>query len=370
MAHDHKHGHDHDHHDHHEHDHGHVHDHDHHDHHKPDVPESRPSSAIEIVETERRASARLVIVLCMIGAFFFVELIGAKIAKSDVLEADAFHLLMDVFALAISLGAMRVASRKPSDRFTYGLRRAEPLAALTNGVLVLGVVAELTRDGIEHLHGTPKPETTLMVGLAIAALVVNGINAWLLHGAMHGHGHGHSHGHGHHEHGHDDHGDEHHGHAEHDHDHDAHGAVTHGATLNLRGAWLHLLGDALGSAAAFLAGVAIKLGAPAIVDPLASFVVVAILFIGAIRLLRDAGLVLLEAAPKHLSVARVEKALLAMDGVEKVHALHVWSLGTGHDAITAHVQSKSTDPRLGANLTAGLRKRFTAEYVTVQVDLD
>jgi cation diffusion facilitator family transporter len=351
----------------HEHDHHHDHDHDHHhDHdHEPAIPESRPSSAVEIVETEKRASSRLVIVLCMIGAFFFVELIGARIAKSDVLEADAFHLLMDVFALAISLAAMRVASRRPSARFTYGLRRAEPLAALTNGVLVLGVVIELTRDGIEHLHGNPNggPQTTLMLGLAIAALVVNGINAWLLHGAMGHHGHAH-HGHHHHDH------DEHHGHAEHDHDHDAHGAVTHGNTLNLRGAWLHLLGDALGSAAAFLAGLAIKLGAPPIVDPLASFVVVAILFIGALRLLRDAGLVLLEASPAHLSVAKVEKALLAMEGVAKVHALHVWSLGTGHDAITAHVQSKSTDPRLGATLTAALRKRFTAEYVTVQVDLD
>lgn len=351
--------------------HPHHHDHDHagHDHeHHHDVPESRQSSAVEIVETEKRASSRLIIVLVMIGLFFFVELIGARIARSDVLQADAFHLLMDVFALAISLAAMRVASRKPNARFTYGLRRAEPLAALTNGVLVLGVVVELTRDGIEHLRGNSEglPETTLMLGLAIAALIVNGINAWLLHGAMgHGH-HGHGHGHGHH-HGHS-HG--HHGHAEHDHDHDAHGAVTHGNTLNLRGAWLHLLGDALGSAAAFVAGLAIKLGAPPIVDPLASFVVVAILFVGAVRLLRDAGLVLLEASPAHLSVAKVEKALLGMDGVSKVHALHVWSLGTGHDAITAHVQSNSTDPRLGATLTSALRKKFTAEYVTIQVDLD
>lgn len=340
-------------HDHHDH-----HDHEHHDHDREPEAASRPSRAVETVATERRASSRLVIVLVMISAFFVVELIGAKMAKSDVLEADAFHLLMDVLALAISLGAMRVASRKPSDRFSYGLRRAEPLAALTNGVLVLGVVAELTRDSIAHLRGDGEdgPQTTLMLVVASAALVVNGINAWLLHGAI-GHGH-----HGHHHHGHD--------HTEHDHDHEAHGAVAHGNTLNLRGAWLHLLGDALGSAAAFVAGLAMKLGAPAIIDPLASFVVVAILLVGAVRLLRDAGLVLLEAAPAHLPIAKVEKVLLAMEGVEKVHALHVWSLGTGHDAITAHVQSKSSDPRLGANLTAALRERFTAEYVTVQVDLE
>ena len=115
---------------------------------------------------------------------------------------------------------------------------------------------------------------------------------------------------------------------------------------------------------------AIKLGAPPVVDPIASFFVVAILVVGALRLLRDAGLVLLEAAPQHVSVAKVEKVLLALDGVTGVSALHVWTLGTGHDAITAHVRTTSNDPRLGARAAEQLRKRFTVEYVTVQVDLE
>ena len=131
---------------------------------------------------------------------------------------------------------------------------------------------------------------------------------------------------------------------------------------------MHLLGDALGSFAAFVAGLAIKLGAPPVVDPLAAFVVVAILLVGAVRLLRDAGLVLFEAAPQHLSVGKVEKALLALDGVTGVSALHVWSLGTGHDAITAHVRTTSEDPKLGARAAEQLKKRFIVEYVTVQVD--
>src|SRR5262245_57063209 len=87
---------------------------------------------------ERRQSTRLVIVLVLLLVFFVFELIGAKLANSDVLQADAFHLLMDVFALGISLAAMRLAKRSPSERFTYGLRRAEPLAALANGALVIG----------------------------------------------------------------------------------------------------------------------------------------------------------------------------------------------------------------------------------------
>ena len=170
--------------------------------------ERRPS----LEETERRQSVRLAIILVMIGAFFFVELIGARMAESEVLQADAFHLLMDVFAIAISLASLRIASRKPSRRYTFGLRRAEPLTALLNGVLVLGVAAELVRDAIEHLGQTTTPKTGLMLIIATAALVVNGLNAWLLHGVM-GHAH---HGHGH---GHGPAADDHHDHVDHEHAH-------------------------------------------------------------------------------------------------------------------------------------------------------
>ncbi|MBX3202856.1 MAG: cation transporter, partial [Labilithrix sp.] len=219
--------------------------------------------------TERRQSRRLFLVLVLVGGFFFFELAGAKIARSDVLEADAFHLLMDVVAIAISLGAMRVSSRRPNARFTFGLRRAEPLAALANGVLVLGVAIELVRDAVEHLSQTSEPRSGVMLIVASAALVMNGLNAWLLHGVMGHHGHGHGHGHGHaarvagsgggggaeHAHGEHAHGEHAHGehaHGEHAHDHshgheDRDASAARGHQLNLRGAWLHLLGDALGS---------------------------------------------------------------------------------------------------------------------------
>ena len=303
--------------------------------------------------------------LFVIAAFFFVELAGAKMARSDVLEADAYHLLMDVFALAISLVAMRVATTRPSARFTFGLRRVEPLAALVNGAIVFGVAVELVRDALQHLADPTMPRSNVMLVVATAALVVNGFSAWVLHGAMHGgHAHG-GHGHAGHGHGHGDAAK----HADHAHDEDeGHHAEPHAHHLNLRGAWLHLLGDALGSCAAFTAGVAIKYGASPIVDPLASFLVVAILVVGALRLLRDAGLVLLDAAPPRLPVARVRKVVLAYPGVKHVHALHVWSLGTGHDAVTVHVTSDGADPDLGTRLGDVLRTKFEAEYVTVQVE--
>jgi cobalt-zinc-cadmium efflux system protein len=349
-----------------DHDHAHAHrdvgtTHGHHGHGHVEKATPSVAAAPSVVEAkEKKQARRLAIVLGLIAAFFFFELFGAKAARSDVLEADAYHLLMDVFAIAVSLLAMRVASARPSDRFTFGLRRAEPVAALLNALLVFGVAVEIVRDSLEHLASPTTPRSSLMLVIATAALCVNGLSAWLLHGAMHGHA-GHAHA------GHDQ-GHAHADHAAHAHDDDGHHPHAH--HLNMRGAWLHLLGDALGSVAAFSAGLAMKLGAPSFVDPLASFAVVAILVIGAVRLFRDAVLVLLEAAPPRLAVDRVRKVILEHPGVSRVHALHVWSLGTGHDAITAHVHASAPDAGLGMRVAERLRARFAVEYVTVQVDPD
>jgi cation diffusion facilitator family transporter len=311
---------------------------------------------------ERKQAKRLSWVLVLIAGFFVFEFMGAKAARSDVLEADALHLLMDVFAIGISLVAMKVAAARPNHRFTFGMRRAESLAALVNGVLVVGVAIELVRDAVRDLGNQTPPKSELLLIVASAALVVNGVSAWLLHGVM-GHTHGHTHTHEH------EHTCEH----EHEHgenvEHDEHHANAHEHHLNLRGAWLHLLGDALGSLAAFVAGLAIHMGASPVVDPLASLFVVAILLVGAARLLRDAGMVLLEAVPMRLSVATMKHAILKHPGVIHLHTLHIWSLGTGHDAVTVHVVADGSDPALSTQINDFVRARFHVQYVTVQVDV-
>lgn len=323
---------------------------------------SRAHAHGKFTAREARQAKRLAMVLGLIAVFFAFELAGAIAARSVVLEADALHLLMDVLALSMSLLAMRIAIRRPTPRFTFGMRRAEPVAAIFNSLLVLAVTAEIVREGIAELSGTGHPRPGIMLVVAAAALVVNGISAWLLHGALHDHGHGHD---GHHDHG--------HGHADpHDHAHDhAHGEAPkklHGHALNLRGAWLHLLGDALGSIAALVAAIIIKYGGPVSVDAIASFAVAAILVAAAYRLARDATLVLLEAAPPHLPVAAVREAILGFEGITDVHDLHVWTLGAGHDAITTHVRAKTTDPTIARRLSHALREAFDTEYVTVQVE--
>jgi cation diffusion facilitator family transporter len=192
------------------------------------------------------------------------------------------------------------------------------------------------------------------------------------------HGHGGEHGHGRHDdHGHD-HGDGHDPHDGHDHDapkashreHAKHRAKHAGHSLNLRGAWLHLAGDTLGSLAALGAAIVIHFGGPARIDPVASFLVASILVFGALRLIRDATLVLLEAAPVHLPVNAVREVILSVPEVVSIHDLHVWTLGAGHDAITARVHAKSQDKALATRVSRRLRDDFHVEYVTVQVDFD
>ncbi len=307
-------------------------------------------------------------VLGLVSVFWVFEFAGAIAARSVVLQADALHLLMDIFALAMSLVAMRLAVRRPTPRFTFGLRRAEPVAAIFNAMLVLGATFQIVRQAIDELRGHEAPEAGIMLVVACGALVVNGLSAWLLHGAIH---HGHDHGHAH-------------AHADESHapyrgptppkavveDPDnPHAKKTHGHAMNLRGAWLHLLGDTLGSVAALVAAIVIRAGGPAAIDPFASFLVALILVFGAIRLIRDATLVLLEASPPHLPVNTIRQVIVGFPGVKDVHDLHVWTLGAGHDAISVHVHANIGDPTLASRLSQSLRERFDVEYVTVQIEL-
>lgn len=370
----------------------------------PPSPAASPGEAArarrqsgEFTERERRQARRLTFVLVTIALFFCAELAGAIAADSDVLKADAIHLLMDVVALAGSLAAMRIAVRKPTERFTFGLRRAEPVAAVVNAALVLSATVLIVHEAVVDLGRESAPHAGIMLVVALGALVVNGVSAWLLHGAVeggvaiasHAHAHGPEHHHAHeapagahdceHDHAHD-HGHEHeHGHAhahahEDDHGHahapapDAHAHHGHGHALNLRGALLHLLGDALASLAAVVAALLIRAGFSTKIDPIASLCVAAILAFGALRLLRDAMLVLLESAPAHLPVALVRAIAERTAGVAEVHDLHIWSLGAGHDAITVHVRAESPDVETGPRVERALRDAFGVEYVTVQVE--
>ncbi len=336
-AHEHPHGNAHDEHDHgHGHDHGHDHPHDH-------PRDERADGGHAHARGDAAAASKLPYVLALTLTFFGVEMAAASYAHSNALRADAIHLLADVAAIGIAYSAFRLADRRPSARFTFGLRRIEAVAALVNAVLVMLGAAEIVHEGIEALGSTTTPRTGIMLGIAASALVVHGLNATLLHRDLHGHGHVHESPHLH--------------------------VGQRPKALHVHGAWLHVVGDALGALVALIAAAAIRFGAPPSVDPIASFFVAALLVVGALKLIRDAGVVLLEAAPAHLPVEAIEKVAAAVPGVDCVHRLRVWTLGTGYDALTVHVRARpGFGLTLASSVETALTKSFHLDYVCVQVD--
>ena len=317
------------------------------------MSEAHVEDARGFTKAEAHQVRRLGMVLGLTSVFAGLEIAGAMAARSQVLLADAVHLLLDVVALGLSIAAMRLAVRPPTERFTFGLRRVEPLAAVLNAVLVLLASWGIVHEALSDLSATTTPRPSLMLAVATAALFVHGWSAWLIHDAIE-----HREPAPHLDHAHGSH-DEHHAHP--------HAPRHHGHALNLRGVWLHLVGDALGAIAAVIAAIVIRFGGPVIVDPIGGLLVAFLLVLAAIKLLRDAVLVLLDAAPAHLPARVVRDLVSAEPGVAAIVHLRVWTLGAGHDAIALKVRATSADTSLAERLGDRLRHELGAELVTVEV---
>jgi cobalt-zinc-cadmium efflux system protein len=276
---------------------------------------------------QRRA---LWIALLANGVYLVVEVVGGFAFSSLALLADATHMTTDVAALGIALGAQSLASRPASGRRTYGWGRAEILAAQANGVLL---VAAAVWIGVEAVHRLDSPEAVGGVGVivvATAGLAVNVGSAVLL------------------------------------------GRVR-GGNLNLRGAFLHMALDAVGSVAAIVAGIAVVAFDADRVDPAVSIVVAALVLWSAWGLLRDSTNILLEGVPAGLHADRVEAALAAAPGVDAVHHLHLWELGSEVPALSAHVVLGGPltlhDAQLRVDdLKAMLSERFGIDHATLEME--
>jgi cobalt-zinc-cadmium efflux system protein len=226
--------------------------------------------------------------------FLIAEVVGGLLSNSLTLLADAGHMFTDVGALAFSLFVVWLARQPANSRNTYGYLRWEILAALLNGAVLLAVSAGIVWEAIQRLRAPEPVETGLMFSIGVAGLVVNAISARLLHA-----GSGHS--------------------------------------LNVRAAYLHVLSDLLGSAAAVVAALFIRYKGWTIADPIASIVMTLLIVRSSWSLVRESVDVLLEATPSHIDLKKVHDALNAVPGVESVHDLHVWTLTSGVVAMSAHV---------------------------------
>jgi len=243
---------------------------------------------------DRRAQRRgMRWVLGITAAFMVAEVVGGLVANSLALLADAGHMFTDVGALALSLVAMSLAQRPPSPTKTYGYVRLEILAALINGAALIVISVFIVKEAWDRFSAPPDVDGPLMLGVAVVGLFVNVAGAFILHS-----------------------------HADH--------------SLNVRGAYLHVLGDLLGSLGAIAAGILILTTGWMLADPIISVVIATLILVGAWRLVREAADVLLEGAPRDLDVEELVEDLRTIEGLEELHDIHVWTLTSGFVAMSGH----------------------------------
>lgn len=276
--------------------------------------------------THAGSTAALKAALALTLVFFFAELVGGWMANSLALLADAGHMFTDVGALGLSLFVAWFSRQPSTARKTYGYLRWEILAAFLNGSALLLVSTVIVWEAVGRLRNPEPLESGLMLVVASGGLVVNIIAARLLHGAA------------------------------------AH-------SLNVRGAYLHVISDLLGSVAVILAALAIRYRGWTIADPVASIVMTALIVRGAWQLVRESVDVLLEAVPPHISLDSVRAAITAVPGVASVHDLHVWTVTSGMVAMSAHVVSPDPGQHQEAleRICAAMAP-FGIGHVTVQIE--
>jgi cobalt-zinc-cadmium efflux system protein len=258
-----------------------------------------------------------------------VEVAVAGATGSLSLLADAAHMLVDTGGLLMSLLAIWFAERPPTPAKTYGYYRVEILAALVNGVVLCLLAVGILVKAYERLREPPHVPGVPIIVVAALGLAVNLASIGLLQSGA-------------------------------------------GESLNVKGAYLEVLGDAASSAAVIVAGAVIWITGWAIADPLASAAVALLILPRTWTLLRQAVNVLLEGAPAHLDVGEIESSLRAAPGVRRVHDLHVWTLTSGREAMSVHVVVAPDTPadRILEDLHVVLHARFGIDHTTIQVETE
>ncbi len=275
--------------------------------------------------------ARLVAALVIVAFVAALEFWGGVRANSLALLTDAVHVCMDLFALAIALFALIGAQRPATPRKTFGYGRLEILGAMLNGSILLAATAFIAYEAAHRFFVPHLPEGAIMSAVAGIGLLANGAVGMMLMG----------------------HGKE---------------------NLNMRAALFHVAGDAVGALAVLVGGAIIAATGAAWIDPALSLFVAAIIVIGVIRILRDATEVLLEGVPRGMHVQNVRDEMAGVAGIQAVHDLHLWTIGSGALALSAHIlvhdRRVSEASVILQQLDTLLRERFGISHVTLQFECE
>jgi cobalt-zinc-cadmium efflux system protein len=265
--------------------------------------------------------------LALIVGFMAAEIVVGLIARSLALISDAGHMLTDAAAILLALVAMRIAARPPQGGYTYGLKRAEIISAQINGITLLLLTAYFAVEGVRRLLHPPEVEGLPVLVTGLAGIVVNLAATWLI-------------------------------------------SKANRASLNVEGAFQHILNDLYAFIATTIAGFVVWLTGWGQADAIAALVVAWLMFTAGWRLVRDSGRVFMEAAPAGMSPAEIGGQMASLDSVVEVHDLHIWEVTSGYAALSAHVLvSPGADCHAVRLATETLlHDRHGIEHTTLQVD--
>ena len=279
------------------------------------------------IDARQADRSRLWLALALILGLMAVEVVAGIVAGSLALLSDAAHMLTDAAAIALALFAARLAERPPRGGYTYGLRRAEILSAQANGATLLALAAVIAFEAVRRLIDPPNVEGGLVIVVALAGVAINLVATWVL-------------------------------------------ASANRESLNVEGAYQHILTDLFAFIATGVAGVVIVTTGFAEADGLAALIVAALMVRAGWGLMRDSGRILLEGSPPGIDPTAVAETLAAQRDVIEVHDLHVWEVTSGFPALTAHVLLEpNTDcHQRRRDFETLLHDRFGIDHTTIQVD--
>lgn len=294
------------------HDHDHSHHHHHHHSHVHSPPDFKKAFAIGIF-------LNLTFVVIEVGYGYF--------SNSLALIADAGHNLSDVLGLILAWIAIWLGTRKPSPRFTYGFGQSSILAALINAVLLLIAVGGIWWESLARLREPELVSSTIVITVALVGIVINGFTAWLF---MSG----------------------------------------NKSDLNIRGAYLHMLADALISLGVVIGGLVMRYTGWLWLDPVISIGIGVVIVVGTWALLRDSIILALAAVPSNVEIGKLKLYLLSIPGVSALHDLHVWAMSTREVAMTVHLTMPAGHPgdEMLAKISAELESKFKIQHPTIQIE--
>ncbi|MCH2171160.1 cation diffusion facilitator family transporter [Myxococcota bacterium] len=272
---------------------------------------------------------RLIIALALAASYMAIEIVGGVMTGSLALLADAGHMASDVLSLCLSLFALQIAQRPATPSRTYGYRRTEILAALLQGVLLIAISAVIAINATERFRAPQEVLGGPMLLVALGGLVINVVGLMILNEGRR-------------------------------------------ENLNIRGAWLHVLSDALGSVGAIAAGFAIWAWQLQWADAAASILIAGLIVTASIALIRETVDVLMEAAPRHIDVEAVRASIAEFNGVASVHDLHVWTITSGMVSLSGHVvaSNESLTDSLLQDICDRLHTRFGIAHSTIQIEYE